>query len=95
MTSDDDGLPFYHWQRKPPTRKIVATPGERLWELRREHVTRAAELIFRGESYGWECRVLREGELFRSWRFLMRAPAERWAYGATLGTALLLRVRRF
>ena len=36
-------------------------------------------MLFRGESYGWECRVLREGELCISRRFLMREQAERWA----------------
>jgi hypothetical protein len=38
-----------------------------------------SDQVFRGESYGWECRVLRDGELFGSRRFLMREQAERWA----------------
>jgi hypothetical protein len=38
-----------------------------------------ALLLFRGESYGWEARVLRSGELSMSRRFILREPAVRWA----------------
>jgi hypothetical protein len=57
----------------------ILRPGELMSELRKEHVTWSGELLFRGESYGWESRVLRDGELCFSRRFLMREEAERWA----------------
>ena len=47
--------------------------------LRRESVDWSCELVFRGESYGWECRGLRNGELSLSRRFTLREPAEQWA----------------
>jgi hypothetical protein len=54
-------------------------PGEVLWTLRRDHVDWSCELVFRGESYGWEARVLRSGELSMSRRFILREAAVRWA----------------
>jgi hypothetical protein len=49
-----------------------------LWTLRRDHVDWSCELLFRGESYGWEARILRAGEMFISQRFLLRAHADAW-----------------
>ena len=38
-------------------------PADIIWTLRREGVDWTGELVFRGESYGWEARVLRSGDL--------------------------------
>jgi hypothetical protein len=62
-----------------PQRPRRRDPSEVLWTLRREHVDWSCELVFRGESYGWEARVLRNGELSFSQRFILRRPAVRWA----------------
>ena len=43
-------------QRKP-------TPGEHVWTLRKNGKQIVCELLFNGESYGWECRFLHDGEL--------------------------------
>jgi hypothetical protein len=53
-------------------------PGEVLWTFRREGVEWSCELVFRGESYGWEARVLRGGDLVISHRFVVRGPAIEW-----------------
>jgi hypothetical protein len=54
--------PFYAPGDKPPAH--VSRPDERLWTVRREHVTWSCELHFRGESHGWEAQVIRNGDLF-------------------------------
>jgi hypothetical protein len=54
-------------------------PADVIRTLRREGVEWTGELVFRGESYGWESRVLRDRELFNSRRFIQRAPAVDWA----------------
>jgi hypothetical protein len=54
-------------------------PRETLWILRHDHVDWSCELVFRGESYGWEARVVSNGELFASRRFILRGLAEQWA----------------
>jgi hypothetical protein len=54
-------------------------PREELWALRRDHIEWSCELVFRGESYGWEARVLNQGELFVSRRFIVKEPAVQWA----------------
>jgi hypothetical protein len=55
-------------QRKP-------TPGEHLWTLRKNGRQIDCKLRFHGESYGWECRFLHEGELAYSQRFVLREQA--------------------
>jgi hypothetical protein len=35
--------------------------------------------VFRDETYGWEARVLRRGELVISQRLFLREPAIGWA----------------
>jgi hypothetical protein len=60
-------------------RRTIRTPGEPLSEFRKDHVTWSSELKFRGESYGWEAMILREGELSISRRFLLRSQAMAWA----------------
>ena len=54
-------------------------PGEVLRTFRREGVEWSCELLFRGESYGWEARVLNQGELFVSRRFIFHDAAVQWA----------------
>ena len=71
---DPDYTPFGKPQAARPR-----DPGEVLWTLRREGVDWSCELVFRGESYGWEARVLNQGELFISRRFILREAAVRWA----------------
>jgi len=53
-------------------------PRKSLWTLWRDGVEWSCELVFRGESYGWEARVLSRGELFMSRRFILREPAVAW-----------------
>src|SRR6476660_4397440 len=55
--------------RAPKSRDV----GEPLWRFREEGVEWSCELLFRGESYGWEARVLNQGELFISRRFILRS----------------------
>jgi hypothetical protein len=62
-------------QHAPKPRDV----GELLWALRKDSVEWSCELLFRGESYGWEARVLNQGELFASRRFILRDVALRWA----------------
>jgi hypothetical protein len=69
--------PFYTPGRVSPTRQ--PQPGEPIWTLRREHVTWSCELHFRGESYGWEGQILRNGELFAGQRFVLKELAQAWA----------------
>jgi hypothetical protein len=75
---DDQRDPLYTPFGKPQAPR-PCQPGEIVWTLRREHVDWSCELLFRGESYGWEARVLRSGELSVSRRFILREPAVRWA----------------
>jgi hypothetical protein len=49
--------------------------------VRKDHVTWTCDLRFHGESYGWEAMILRDGELFFSCRFVLKAVAAQWAEG--------------
>ena len=69
---------FYRPNR-PPAPPQSPKPGEPIWTLRANHVTWSCEFCFRGESYGWEARILREGVLGIGHRFLLRRLAEAWA----------------
>jgi len=42
-------------------------------------VTWSAEPFFRGEGYGWEAQILRNGQLTIGRRFLLKAEAVNWA----------------
>src|SRR6478752_25245 len=53
--------------------------GEPLWTFRKDGWNGSCELLFRGESYGWEARVLNQGGLCISRRFIVRTAAVRWA----------------
>jgi hypothetical protein len=46
--------------------------GAPLWELRKDHVTWSCELRFDGGSWGWEARILRDGELHMADRWLLK-----------------------
>jgi hypothetical protein len=77
MTDDE---PFYTPGRKPtPPPHYRPAIVERLWEVRKDHVTWACDLRFHGESYGWEAMILRDGELFISRRFVLNQVAAQWA----------------
>ena len=65
------------WNHRPPRRQ--RRPGELIWTVRKDHVTWSCELHFRGESYGWEAQILREGDLHIGRRFLLREQAAKWA----------------
>ena len=65
--------------KRAPRPAATPKPSERLWELRKNHVTWSADLVFCGESWGWDARTWRDGEFSRSHRFLLRADAVRWA----------------
>jgi len=54
-------------------------PADVVWTLRREGMDWTGELVFRDETYGWEARVLRRGELVISQRLFLREPAIGWA----------------
>ena len=49
--------------------------GARLWSLRKNGRRVDCELRFHGESYGWECQCLYDGELVYGRRFVMREAA--------------------
>ena len=65
---------------KKPTPPKLYRPesSERLWEVRKDHVTWSGDLRFHGESYGWEAMILRDGELAISQRFVLKAAAIGW-----------------
>lgn len=50
-------------------------PGEHLWSLRKNGRQVDCELRFHGESYGWECQFLHDGDLAYGQRFVLRATA--------------------
>ena len=69
--ADDD---WYKPNPAPrPTRQPV--PGEHLWSLRKNGKQIDCELRFHGESYGWECQCLHDGELAYGQRFGLREGA--------------------
>jgi hypothetical protein len=71
---------WYSPDRKPPPpRYYKPATTERLWELRKDHVTWSCDLRFHGESYGWESMILRDGELVISQPFILKAAAIGWA----------------
>jgi hypothetical protein len=69
----DDALLWNH-QPAPPRKP---QPGERLFEVVRASAgaPMSCELKFHGESYGWECQCLYDGELAYGRRFVLRAHA--------------------
>jgi hypothetical protein len=75
---DDHRDPHYTPFGKPQAAKSPDI-REALWAFRQDGVEWSGELVFRGESYGWEARVLNQGELCISRRFILREPAIHWA----------------
>lgn len=72
--------PFYTPGKKPtPIKHYRPESTERLWEIRKDHVTWSADLRFHGESYGWESMILRDGELVIGRRFVIKTAAIAWA----------------
>ena len=66
--------PFYTPNHKPaPTPD--PKPGEQIWTLLKAGRRVDCELHFRGESWGWECRCLYDGELAYGRRFVLKAGA--------------------
>jgi hypothetical protein len=73
--------PFYAPNRKPNPAPAELKPGERLFvfvkALSGERM--ACDLIFQGESYGWEARFTdRTGVVFSRGAFAMKAAAVQW-----------------
>lgn len=66
------------WTHKPAPR-CRPRPDEPLWSIRKDNVTWSAELFFRGEGYGWEAQILRNGDLRIGRRFLLKEEAVGWA----------------
>lgn len=62
-----------------PHRAAVPGPESRSGPSEQDHVTWSAQLFFRGEGYGWEVQILRNGELTIGRRFLLREEAVAWA----------------
>jgi hypothetical protein len=66
--------PFYSPNRQPdPPRQLKS--GEHVWSLRKNGRQVDCELRFHGESYGWECQCLYNGDLGYGRRFVLRADA--------------------
>jgi hypothetical protein len=51
----------------------VDRPRKALWTLVKAGKRVDAELMFHGESYGWEARFLHDGQLAYGRRFVLRA----------------------
>jgi hypothetical protein len=66
--ADDELL----WTAKPPTTVRQRKPGEPIWSLRKNGRQVDCELRFHGESYGWECQCLYDGDLAYGQRFVLR-----------------------
>jgi hypothetical protein len=62
------------WNAKPPTPR-QPKPGEHIWSLRKNGRQVDCELRFHGESYGWECQCLHDGDLVYGRRFILWAGA--------------------
>ena len=58
---------------QPPPR--VPKPGEWQWTLVKNGRRYDCELRFHGESYGWECQLLEDGEIRYGPRFPLHAGA--------------------
>jgi hypothetical protein len=71
MSDDED----WYKPNRPPVPPRQPTPGESVWSLRKNGKQVDCELRFHGESYGWECQSLHEGELAYGQRFVMREGA--------------------
>ena len=71
MAADD----WYKPNPTPPAPR-APKPGKHVWTLVKGGRRFDCELRFHGESYGWECQVLEDGEIRYGWRFPLRAGAE-------------------
>ncbi len=76
MSTDDSVL----WMHTPPA-PTKPRPGELLFEfISTDGAPMSCELQFHGESYGWEARFFKRGELLCSHGgFPLRALAVQWA----------------
>jgi hypothetical protein len=69
--------PFYSPNYRAPTQKL-AKPRELAWEFQQDQTTWRAELLFHGESWGWEAQIARDGDLVIGRRFDTKALAMQW-----------------
>ena len=58
---------------------MIEQRQEQLWTIQIQRDTWSCELVFGGDSWGWEARTLREGKLFISRRFSKKVQATEWA----------------
>jgi hypothetical protein len=66
---------FYRPNHRPPPQRTELLPGEHVWTLRTNGRQVDCELLFHGESYGWECQCFYGGEFVCGRRFPLRADA--------------------
>jgi hypothetical protein len=59
----------------PAETRDLAKPRELAWEVHCDQVTWRADLLFHGESWGWEAQISRDGELVIGRRFDTRKLA--------------------
>ena len=71
MMTDED----WYKPHRPPVPARQPKPAERVWSLHKNGRDVDCELRFHGESYGWECQCLHNGDLAYGRRFTLRAHA--------------------
>jgi hypothetical protein len=71
MMTDED----WYKPHRPPAPPRQPKPSERVWSLHKNGREVDCELRFHGESYGWECQCLHDGDLAYGRRFPLRAHA--------------------
>ena len=74
MARDESYTPF----RSSPVSPAPPKPTEALWEVSRDCVLWSCALVNHGE-WGWEARILKNGEFRMSHRFPLKAGAMQWA----------------
>lgn len=67
------------WQPFAERAQQVRAKPKQLWTFWGIGIAWSADILFQGESYGWEVRLWRGGDFFASRRFARCDIAERWA----------------
>jgi hypothetical protein len=71
----DTELPWYAPGRVPTEQVYIPHLREHVWTLAKRGKRIDAELLFHGESYGWECQCLHDGVMAKAQRFVLKALA--------------------
>jgi hypothetical protein len=66
---------FYALNHRPAVPAARPTPSEHVWTMLKSAKRIDCELRSHGESYGWECVCLYDGELVYGRRFVLKAGA--------------------